>query len=52
MLEHRPQGDRRPGAYRLRPVAAAQDGEERVDQLGVDDREIAGKLSGQKEIGG
>ena len=51
MLEDRPQGDRRPAAYLLGPVAAAQDGEERVDQFVVDDREVPGKLGGQQEIG-
>ena len=51
MLEHRPQGDRRPAAYLLWPVAAAEDGEERVDQFVVDDREVPGKLGGQQEIG-
>jgi len=46
MLEDRTQGDRGPAAHLLGLVAAAKDGEQRVYQLVVDDREVTCKLSG------
>ena len=51
MLEDRSQGDHRPAAHLFGPVAAAQDGEQRLNQLLIDDREITCKLGGEKEIG-
>src|SRR2546430_13771507 len=51
MLEDRSQGDRRPATHLLGLVAAAKDGEQRVTQLVVDDREVTCQLSGQKEVG-
>src|SRR5207244_4325384 len=51
MLEDRSQRDRRFAADPFGPVAAAQDGEQRLNQLLIDDREITCKLGGEKEIG-
>ena len=51
MLKDRSQGDRRAAAHLFGPVAAAQDGEQRLNQLIIDDREITCKLGGEKEIG-
>ena len=51
LFENRSQGDRRLAARLLGLIAAAQDGEQRVDQIVVDHGELTGQIHCQREIG-